>query len=121
MKTIIITTLFIITISCIKQNTNYIQIKDEYIDFKTLKHDSFLIKTIYIKNLYSDTIHIDTITTSCECVTMIRKIKKISPNQKDSIIFKFKSEETGYISRGLSILFKDRQEPFQIIIEGEII
>jgi lipoprotein len=121
MKTIIIMTIFIITISCIKQNTNYIQINEEYIDFKTLKRDSSLIKTIYIKNTYPDTIHVDTITTSCECVTMIRKIKKIPPHQKDSIIFKFKAEETGYISRGLSILFKDRQEPFQIIIEGEII
>lgn len=103
-----------------KTDSNII-ISKQKILFDTIKVFDELKETIYFTNNKIDTFLVDTIITSCECVYLHKSIKYILPFNTDSLIVIFKSEKTGYISRGLSILVKNEQEPISIILEGEVI
>lgn len=94
-------------------------VKENIINFDSLDISESITKTIILENRSSDTIRIDTITTSCECVTLLRKINDLLPFQKDSIILKFTPNNVGYISRGLCIQVDD--EFIDIIVEGLIV
>lgn len=103
-----------------KTDSNII-ISKQKILFDTIKVFDELKEIIYFTNNKIDTFLVDTIITSCECVYLHKSIKYILPFNTDSLIVIFKSEKTGYISRGLSILVKNEQEPISIILEGEVI
>ena len=48
------------------------------------------------------------------------RVKYISPKEKDSLIVLLTPLDRGYISRGVTIFFKDKQEPVDLIIEGYV-
>lgn len=107
--------------NCDTSKSSPIRPEDQHINFGYLKVNEEFKYTLVLQNPSKDTLFIDTLTTSCECVTLERKIRFISPVQKDSISFSFLSKEEGYITRGLAILFQNDQEPVIITIEGEVV
>lgn len=114
--------LFLLVIyGCNDRDVLPIRVKEEHINFGHLNIGEEYNYTLLLKNISKDTLYIDTITTSCECVILKKKLNFILPHNKDSISFSFISKEEGYITRGLAILFNNYQEPLIITIEGEIL
>lgn len=106
-------------VGCSTKNDNCVYIDDSIINIDSLNINEVLNKSIAVENKSADTINIDTIVTSCECVSILKKVHRLLPYQKDSIVFTFNVDQAGYISRGLSI--KIGNEITSIILEGEVI
>ena len=73
---------------------------------------------VYIRNLTSADICIDTIMTSCECVKLVNRIHLLKHGTRDSIKVQFVPDSEGYISRGLSLRYNGIVE--NVIIEGYV-
>lgn len=112
--------LFVITLGYNQKPKDILWIDKQIITFDQLKTNERFNISIKIKNITSDTIHIDRIITSCECVTIDQYPDKISPNQYDSIPFTFVTDKTGFVSRGFSIFTREQQRPIHILIEGDV-
>lgn len=111
-----------LVVCCLKScdtNKEVSLVENNIIAFDSLNISDSLIKSVVLENRTADTIVVDTITTSCECITLLRKIDNLSPFGKDSIIFEFVPNKLGYVSRGLCIQLND--EFIDIIIEGLIV
>lgn len=106
-------------VGCSTKTDNCVYIDDSIINIDSLNINEVLNKSIAVENKSADTINIDTIVTSCECVSILKKVYRLLPYQKDSIVFTFNVDQAGYISRGLSI--KIGNEITSIIVEGEVI
>ena len=95
---------------------------DRRVDFGTIYLGDVYRKAFILSNQTQDTIFIDKITHSCECIQVLNKneIKCIFPKSKDSLIVLLTPQEHGYICRGVTIFLRDKQEPIDLIIEGYV-
>ena len=92
------------------------------VHFDTISFGDVYRKAFIMSNPTNDTIFIEKITHSCECIEVLNKnrIIHILPQKKDSLIVLLSPHDRGYISRGVSVFFRDKQEPIDLIIEGYV-
>jgi hypothetical protein len=90
--------------------------------FDTINYGDIYHKAFILLNQTHDTIFIDKITHSCECIQVLNKdeIKYIPPKSKDSLIILLSAQQRGYISRSISVFLSEKQEPINLIIEGYV-
>ena len=107
--------------SC-KQTTPSSVLVDRRVHFDTIYIGDVYRKAFILTNQTKDTVFIDKITYSCECIQVLNKneIKYISSKDKDSLIVSLTPQEKGYLCRGISIFFRNKQEPIDLIIEGYV-
>ena len=95
---------------------------DRRVHFDTIHIGAVYRKVFILTNQTKDTVFIDKITHSCECIQVLNKneIKYIYPKDKDSLIVLLTPYEQGYICRGISLFLRNKQEPIDLFIEGYV-
>ena len=95
---------------------------DRRVDFDTIYLGDVYRKAFILTNQTQDTVFIDKITHSCECIEVLNKneLKYILPKSRDSLIVLLTPQEHGYICRGVTFFLRDKQEPVDLIIEGYV-
>ena len=113
--------LLIILLSCEQPTSNQLFV-DQRVCFDTISYGNAYSNSFVFSNNTQDTIFIEKITHSCECVQIINKdeLRFIPPKGKDSLIFLLTPQNQGYISRGVYIFLRDKQQPVDLIIEGYV-
>jgi hypothetical protein len=95
-------------------------IENRIVSFDTIMINKPYKHSFVLSNISNDTLYIDKISYSCECVNIIKNIDYIAPNRKDSLIVSITSNQEGYISRAVYIYIKEMQEPIDLILEGYV-
>lgn len=114
-------TVMLLLSSCKRVLTPYILV-DKRVYFDTINLGDLYHKTFVFSNPTKDTIFIEKIINSCDCIQVLNKdeIKYISPKDKDSLIVVLSPHNRGYISRMITVFLRDKQEPIDLIIEGYV-
>jgi hypothetical protein len=120
---IILISFAVLFVSC-KNNQNRHDVKNKgliynkRISFDTINYIPYNASFVFF-NSSNDTVFVDTVTYSCTCVKLLKKFAFIPPNSTDSIKVSL-SFINGYISRNISVILEDQQEPLTLIIDGYI-
>lgn len=71
-----------------------------------------------LTNSSCDTLKIDKITSSCECISMKKNLKYIVPHSQDTLIVTIVPDRKGFISRAVYVYFVNQVSPIDFILEG---
>lgn len=93
---------------------------DKTIDFDTIYMDVPVVKKILLKNGINDTIFIDKIMHSCECVEILNNIKHVLPHSESFLTVSLTGKKKGYLRRGICIHLKNIQEPIDVFINAYV-
>jgi hypothetical protein len=115
----------VLVVGC-KNNQNRYEMKNKdkgiiynkRISFDTINYIPYNAAFVFF-NSSKDTVFVDTVTYSCTCVKLLKKFAFIPPDNIDSIKISL-SSTNGYISRSISVILEDQQEPLTLIIDGYI-
>jgi len=89
--------------------------------FDTIKIGNIFQHSFIFLNSSEDTIFIDKISHSCNCVNILKEVNLILPKDKDSIIVSLTPTERGYTTRYIYVYLKDNWEsPIDLILEGYV-
>lgn len=110
--------LFLIFCSCKNREMTDLLIESDFIKIESACVFDTLHYNVKVMNLGTSEIHIDTLVTSCECVSIEKGVKLLKPNQMDSVKIRFVAETSGYVSRGFSIKYNKKVK--NVIIEGYV-
>jgi hypothetical protein len=88
------------------------------ISFDTINYIPYRTSFVFF-NSSNDTVFVDTVTHACTCVKLLKKFAFILPQAIDSITVSL-SSTNGYISRSVSVILEEQQEPITLILDGYI-
>ena len=103
----------------IKQG-HHINLSSYHINLGIFKWHETQETSLYIRNGGNKIIHVDTVYTSCECVSAYIEQKKLIPFDSSLVKVTLKAERAEHIMREVYVKIKDKEE-IVITIDGEAV